>query len=89
MSEYYTIPAQQGWVCPKCSAVMAPWQSYCVNCKGANKTITAPNTTPGTTAVDPLISKPYISCEDLDKYGLRELLVHPEIESPCIYFMQE
>lgn len=109
MSEYYTIPTQQGWECPKCGAVMAPWQSYCVNCKGANKTITTPNTTPntppGTTGVDHWwITKPFISCddtvptqvtkpsissEDLDKYGLRELLIHPEIKSPCIYFTQE
>ncbi len=24
----------QGWVCPKCGAVMAPWVSECVNCRG-------------------------------------------------------
>ena len=27
---------QQGWECPKCSAVMAPWQNCCVNCGGNN-----------------------------------------------------
>lgn len=23
---------QEGWVCPKCGAVMAPWKDCCVNC---------------------------------------------------------
>lgn len=99
MSEYYTTPAQQGWVCPKCGAVMAPWQSYCVNCKGTNETITAPNTTPETDHW--WVTKPFISCDDtvpaekitisseVDKYGLRESLIHPEIESPCTYLRQE
>ena len=27
---------QQGWECPKCGAVMAPWQNCCVNCGGNN-----------------------------------------------------
>jgi len=25
-------PVMTGWVCPKCGAVMSPWQSTCVNC---------------------------------------------------------
>lgn len=25
---------QQGWVCPKCGAVMSPYERSCVNCKG-------------------------------------------------------
>lgn len=29
----YKIPIQQGWICPKCGAVMAPWMGYCINCK--------------------------------------------------------
>lgn len=86
---------------------MAPWQSYCVNCKGVSETTAAPNVTPETT---PFIShddtpwwitKPFISCDDtvpaekitisseVDKYGLRESLIHPKIESPCTYYMKE
>ena len=39
-SKSYTIgnpPIQYGWKCPACSAVMAPWQSSCVNCYGEQK----------------------------------------------------
>ena len=28
---------QYGWKCPICGAVMAPWQSVCINCSGINK----------------------------------------------------
>jgi hypothetical protein len=28
-------PISVGWVCPKCGAVMSPWQVACVNCRGA------------------------------------------------------
>ena len=27
-------PAQYGWICPKCGAVMAPYAQVCVNCDG-------------------------------------------------------
>ena len=39
-SKSYTIgnpPIQYGWKCPACGAVMAPWQSSCVNCYGNQK----------------------------------------------------
>ena len=32
---------QQGWECPKCGAVMSPWQNHCINCTGVvNQTVT-------------------------------------------------
>ena len=31
---------EQGWVCPKCGAVMSPRQMWCINCSGANETKT-------------------------------------------------
>lgn len=27
-----SIPAQYGWICPKCGTVMAPWKSECAYC---------------------------------------------------------
>lgn len=30
---------QQGWICPKCGAVMAPHQSYCLFCQPQSKDI--------------------------------------------------
>ena len=32
--------SQEGWVCPKCGAVMAPWKPSCINCIGNKITIT-------------------------------------------------
>ena len=39
-------PAQYGWVCPKCGAVMSPFISFCPNCTSHNFDITC--TTGGT-----------------------------------------
>lgn len=30
----YNRPIQEGWRCPQCGAVMSPWTSFCVNCRG-------------------------------------------------------
>lgn len=31
---------QQGWICPRCGAVMSPNQPYCINCTKLNIKIT-------------------------------------------------
>ena len=37
MSAYEQPAAQQGWICPKCGTVWAPWQPCCTIC-GDNRT---------------------------------------------------
>lgn len=32
------ISAPQGWECPVCHAVMAPWKQGCINCTGNHGT---------------------------------------------------
>lgn len=50
---------QQGWVCPKCGAVLAPWAYECPHCRPeVNKVVSSPNTTPAAPR-DPL--QPYAS----------------------------
>ena len=34
------------WICPKCGAVMSPYQSYCVKCSGSNLEFTWGTGTP-------------------------------------------
>ena len=29
-----------GWICPKCGAVMSPFEKHCINCKGDFNTYT-------------------------------------------------
>ena len=36
---------QYGWKCPSCGAVMAPWQSSCINCCGSHEPYCRPNIT--------------------------------------------
>lgn len=36
---------EQGWVCPKCGAVMSPRQQYCINCFNNNAKFTCSVTT--------------------------------------------
>ena len=39
--------AQQGWQCPVCGAVMAPWCSSCINCTGHKNVTIGTGSTPG------------------------------------------
>ena len=51
MLNEFETPAQQGWICPKCGTVWAPWQPCCTIC-GDNRTTFAT----GTSVVNPDVS---------------------------------
>lgn len=51
MITYEQSSNQQGWICPKCGTVWAPWQPCCTIC-GDNRTTFAT----GTTVVNPDVS---------------------------------
>lgn len=42
------ITCQEGWQCPICKAVMAPWKPSCINCTGTPQ-LTITSTTPDIT----------------------------------------
>ena len=39
------LPPQQGWICPKCGNVWAPWQPQCVLCSVGRTTFATSITT--------------------------------------------
>ena len=40
----YKAAGQNGWICPKCGRVYAPWVQYCPNC--ISNTVYTTTTTP-------------------------------------------
>ena len=57
MYNYNANIVQFGWKCPECGAVMAPWQSTCVNHHG--------NSNPQITNIPHTTSTPSISCNTI------------------------
>ncbi len=39
-------PAQQGWQCPVCRTVNAPWAAICMGCPKTPIPVTSPSTSP-------------------------------------------
>lgn len=52
-------PAQQGWQCPVCRTVNAPWAAMCMGCPKPQVTLTSPSTAP----VGPVVGQPYTTCD--------------------------
>ena len=46
VNEYGVINTQQGWICPKCQRVYAPWVDKCQYCDGSTITNTPPTICP-------------------------------------------
>ena len=55
--EPYYQPAAQGWICPKCGAVMAPMCPMCMYC-GPQKTETVTATDTGDKFTVPITATP-------------------------------
>lgn len=47
----YELPPQEGWVCPKCGRVNAPWAPFCPCYDGDKKVVYSTDTTGSMTAV--------------------------------------
>lgn len=47
---YYEHAPQEGWMCPKCGCVFAPFVTECYRCNGAKKVIEDSGTTTPTTS---------------------------------------
>lgn len=44
MTINFPVGPQQGWQCPVCKTVMAPWAPMCLGCKAAPKASTVSST---------------------------------------------
>ena len=56
-SSYMPVQPQQGWECPRCGKINAPWISQC-NCPRNNWTI---SWSAGSTTANPLPDNPYVT----------------------------
>lgn len=62
-----SLPIQYGWRCPSCGAVMAPWQSSCINCSGTYQPSCTPMITWGDSTKAPEPWWNHVTCCDASK----------------------
>lgn len=63
MPSFPPVPAQSGWICPKCGNVLAPFMAYCVHCAGREVTpLTEPFDPERTGGIPPYSTEPKIFC---------------------------